>query len=98
MSAVVLILAGAALLWQAWVGSQRPVSHRAARRAAAGPLGVGGGVVLTCGVAVAFTGMDAIGVGLVVVALVALAASLAVAAVAARRAVRVSPGPGSDPR
>ncbi len=98
MVGLALTLAGGTFLWLAWVGSQRPAARRAARQAAAGPLGVGGGVAATCGVAVVFTGVDAIGVALVVAALAALAVSAVVAMIAALRALRVSPDPGSDPR
>ena len=98
MFGLALTLAGGLLLWLAWVGSQRPPTHEAACQAAAAPLGVGGGAVAICGVAVVFTGLDAIGAGLVVAALVALAVSVVTATVAALRAVRVSRDPGSGPR
>lgn len=67
-----------------------------AHQAAAGPLGVGGGVAAACGIGVVFTGMDVIGEALLVVALVAMTSSLVVATVAALRAARISPDPGSD--
>ena len=58
----------------------------AAHEAAAGPLGVGGGVAAVCGMAILVNGLDVIGVGLAVVAAVALVAGAVAAAVVGSRA------------
>lgn len=58
----------------------------AAHQAAAGPLGVGGGVTVACGLGVVFTGLDVIGWVLVLVALVALTTGSGLAVVVAMRA------------
>ena len=89
----VLVLAGAGLIWLAWLGSQQRLSANRwagheAHQAAAGALGVGGGAVATCGVGVMAVGLDVVGAVLVAVALVALSATVVVATVAGRRAAR----------
>lgn len=91
IAGLALVLAGAGLVWLAWVGSQRRLpadrwGGHDAHQAAASPLGVGGGAVATCGVGVMAVGLDVVGTVLVAVALVALSATVVVAAVAARRA------------
>ncbi len=73
------------------VGLRVPSARRsdaawyAAHRAAAGPLGVGGGVLLVSGVGVLFTGFDLIGQ---VLALVSLAVGVTANGVATAAAVR----------
>ena len=74
------------------VGIRLPATRRsdeawyAAHQAAAGPLGVGGGVCVACGLAVLFTGLDVIGWSLVVVALAALTTAIGLATALALRA------------
>jgi hypothetical protein len=86
-----LALVGAGMVWLAWLASQRRLSptrwggHQA-HQAAAGPLGVGGGTVATCGVGVLAVGLDVVGTVLVVAALVASVTSVVTATIAARRA------------
>ncbi len=58
----------------------------AAHQAAAGPLGVGGGATVACGLGVLFTGLDSIGWGLVIVGLAALTTSVGLATAVALRA------------
>lgn len=87
-----LVLVGAGLLWLAWRGSQHHLRPEGAFEAAAGPLGLGGGVIATCGVGVLAVGLDVIGVTLSVIALVALVVSTVVAAVVGRRAARDAGG------
>jgi len=76
------------------VGLHLPATRRsdaawyAGHQAAAGPLGVGGGVLLACGAGVVFTGFDVIGQGLALVALAAALTAIALATVAALRAAR----------
>lgn len=88
-----LVLAGAGLVWLAWLGSQRRLSANRwgghdAHQAAAGPLGVGGGAVATCGVGVMAVGLDVVGTVLAAVALVALTTSIGLAVVVGHRAGR----------
>jgi hypothetical protein len=104
-----LVLAGAALIWIAWLGSQRrlapnafagirlPAARRsddawyAAHEAAAGPFGVGGGVVCACGLATMFSGeLDVIGVVLVIIGLAALTSATALATVVGLRAANAA--------
>jgi hypothetical protein len=58
----------------------------AAHEAAAGPLGVGGGATVACGLGVVFTGLDMIGWALVVIALAALTTAIGLATTVALRA------------
>ena len=58
----------------------------AAHQAAAGPLGVGGGATVACGLGVLFTGLDSIGWGLVIVGLAALTTAVGLATTVALRA------------
>ena len=73
-------------------GSRLPATRRsdeawyAAHQAAAGPLGVGGGTTVACGLGVLFTGLDSIGWGLVIVGLAALTTSVGLATAVALRA------------
>ncbi len=59
--------------------------------AAAVPFGLGGGIVCTCGIGILVNGLDLIGIGLGVIALVALLGSTGWATVVALRAVRDLP-------
>jgi hypothetical protein len=105
LAGAALVLAGAALVWIAWLGSQRrlapnavvgirlPATRRsddawyAAHEAAAGPFGVGGGVVCACGLATMFSGeLDVIALVLVIIGLAALTTATAVATVVGLRA------------
>lgn len=76
------------------VGLRLPATRRsddawfAAHRAAAGPLGVGGAVLLASGVGVLFTGFDLIGQALALVSLVVALAAICVAVLVAVRAAR----------
>jgi hypothetical protein len=79
---VALALVGAALVGTAWLGSQQKLRPTDAFAAAAGPLGVGGGVIATCAVGVLASGLDEIGVALSVIALAALVVSVGVAGIA----------------
>lgn len=101
---MLLVAAGAATVWLAWLGSQRklppnnvagirlPATRRspeawyAAHQAAAGPLGVGGGLTAACGLGVLFAGLDAIGWVLVIVALAALTTAIGLATTVGIRA------------
>lgn len=83
LAGAALALVGAALVATAWLGSQHRLRPTGAFEAAAGPLGVGGGVVATCAVGVLASGLDTIGVALVVIALAALVVSVGVAGIAA---------------
>lgn len=104
-----LVLAGSALTWIAWLGSQRrlapnavagirlPATRRsddawyAAHEAAAGPLGVGGGVTCACGLAAMFSGeLDVIGLVLVVIGLAALTTATGIATVVGLRAANAA--------
>lgn len=58
----------------------------AAHQAAAGPLGVGGGATVACGLGVLFTGLDVIGWVLVIIALAALTTAVGLATTVALRA------------
>ncbi len=58
----------------------------AAHQAAAGPLGVGGGATVACGLGVVFTGLDTIGWALVIIALAALTTAVGLATTVALRA------------
>jgi hypothetical protein len=60
----------------------------AAQEAAAGPLGLGGGVAATFGLGVAVTGMDTVGTVLMVVSMVALVAGAAAGCIAGARSAR----------
>jgi uncharacterized membrane protein len=62
----------------------------AAHAAAAGPFGVGGGVACACGMATMFTGLDVIGVGLVVVGLAAATTATGVATAVGLRAAQAA--------
>ena len=76
----------------ALAGIRLPATRRsdeawyAAHQAAAGPLGVGGGATVACGLGVLFTGLDSIGWGLVIVGLAALTTSMGLATAVALRA------------
>ncbi|MHB1139339.1 MAG: SdpI family protein [Microthrixaceae bacterium] len=86
------------------VGIRVPVTRRsdaawyAAHEAAAGPLGVGGGVGAFCGLGVLVTGVDSIGLAVAAVGAVALLAGPSLAtAVGVRAAGRVTePVDGPD--
>ncbi len=87
-----LVLLGAALLWISWAGSQHrlPPNAVAGIRLAAGPFGLGGGVACACGVATMFTGLDVIGIGLVVVGLAAVTTATGVATAVGLRAANAA--------
>jgi hypothetical protein len=88
---VALVGSGAAMVWLAWLGSQgrlRPdPTRRAVHQAAAGPIGVTGGVLVLAGVAVAVSGLDSRpGQVALAVGMLALVVGSLVTAVVARRA------------
>lgn len=113
----VLVLAGAALLWVAWRGSQRELRRNrfvgirvrstmrsdaawySAHEAAAGPLGVGGGIACAGGIGVLATGVDdVIGVAVVTATLVGVLASIVLGTRAALRAAHAVEGPDGPQR
>ncbi len=77
-----------------WVGLRLPSTRRsddawyAAHQAAAGPLGVGGGVLLAGGAGVLFTGFDLIGQVLALVSLAAALTAIGLGVAVALRAAR----------
>lgn len=93
---VALVALGAALVWLSWLASQdrlgSRVERRPALRAAAGPVGVAGGVVVLAGVAVGVSGFGSVpgrvAAALGVVALVVGAVAAALTARSAERPTR----------
>lgn len=94
---VALVGSGAAMVWLAWLGSQGRLragsTRRAAHEAAAGPIGVTGGVLVLAGVAVGVSGLDSQPgqIALAVGTLALVAGSLTTAVV-----VRRARGGGAD--
>lgn len=84
MVTLALVGGGAALVWLSWVGSQR---GGAGRRAAASAVGLTGGVLVLCGIAVGVSGLSSPpGVVAVVVAAVVAVVGLGTAVIQARHA------------
>jgi len=86
-----------------WIGIRLPATRRsdaawyAAHEAAAGPLGVAGGVGAFCGLGVLVAGGDTIGLAVAAVAAVALLAGPGVATVVGLRAAAAVPPPTDGP-